>query len=284
MNLLQLEYFSVIARTENMSKAAEELHVSQPTLSQVLSRLEKELNTTLFDRQGKKLVLNDTGKYLLERTNFILSYISETVDTIKNRSSQDNEITLYIHTGHLLFKKIIETFTKRYPYACFHINHDSRHQPDYINIGYGNSIANTVRQCYLLDDEILLLVSAKSDLSRRTTINVSELKDMNFINNESDFLKELSQPFCEKAGFTPKFTYKVRNNSEMQDLIRANYGIAFWPKSVLSEITNKNICTVKLQKPLCIRSITLTLPESRKLSALEQDFVNYCQKYFATEE
>ena len=52
MELLQLRYFDVIARCENISRAAEELHVSQPSLSGSLLRLEKELGFPLFDRRG----------------------------------------------------------------------------------------------------------------------------------------------------------------------------------------------------------------------------------------
>ncbi len=49
MELLQLQYFQVIARTQNISAAAEQLHISQPSLSQILKRLEQEVGAPLFD-------------------------------------------------------------------------------------------------------------------------------------------------------------------------------------------------------------------------------------------
>ena len=58
MELLQLQYFQVIARTQNISAAAEQLHISQPSLSQILKRLEQEVGAPLFDRVGKRIVLN----------------------------------------------------------------------------------------------------------------------------------------------------------------------------------------------------------------------------------
>ncbi len=61
MELLQLQYFQVIARTQNISAAADELHISQPSLSQLLKRLEQEVGSPLFDRIGKRIELNACG-------------------------------------------------------------------------------------------------------------------------------------------------------------------------------------------------------------------------------
>ena len=66
MDLTQLQYFQILAREENMSRAAEKLHVAQPAISASLSRLEKELDARLFDRKGRKIVLNSAGKIFLE--------------------------------------------------------------------------------------------------------------------------------------------------------------------------------------------------------------------------
>lgn len=55
MELLQIKYFKAIAETENISKAAGQLYIAQPSLSQTLKRLEDELGTPLFDRTGKRI-------------------------------------------------------------------------------------------------------------------------------------------------------------------------------------------------------------------------------------
>lgn len=66
MELLQLQYFQVIARTQNISAAAAQLHISQPSLSQILKRLEQEAGAPLFDRVGKRIVLNAYGTVFLK--------------------------------------------------------------------------------------------------------------------------------------------------------------------------------------------------------------------------
>lgn len=75
MNLSQLHYFQVVAEEEHISRAAEKLHISQPSLSTTIHRLEDELETPLFDHRGRNIYLNEAGKKLLEHVNFIFSQI-----------------------------------------------------------------------------------------------------------------------------------------------------------------------------------------------------------------
>lgn len=71
MKLSQLYYFKIVAEEEHISRAAERIHISQPSLSATIRRLETELGTPLFDRRGRNIFLNDEGKKLLEHVNFI---------------------------------------------------------------------------------------------------------------------------------------------------------------------------------------------------------------------
>lgn len=77
MDLLQLKYFQVVARLEHMTRAAEELHISQPSLSKMISRLEKHLGVPLFDRHGKQIRLNRFGKIFLNRVDRVFAELEE---------------------------------------------------------------------------------------------------------------------------------------------------------------------------------------------------------------
>lgn len=86
MESRQLQYFLAIASCGSMSKAAEILHISQPALSCALRNLEKEIGQNLFDRVGKKLVINENGRYLAEQSRAAFNILDEAKRTI-----QDNE-------------------------------------------------------------------------------------------------------------------------------------------------------------------------------------------------
>lgn len=77
MNLSQLHYFQIVAEEEHISRAAEKLHISQPSLSTTIRRLESELDTPLFDRRGRNIYLNKAGQQLLEHVQFIFSQIEQ---------------------------------------------------------------------------------------------------------------------------------------------------------------------------------------------------------------
>ena len=95
MDLTQLQYFRTVARLENVTKAARELYVSQPTLSQSIARLEESLGTPLFDRQKGKLHLNEAGRIFLERVDRAFVEIDNGVNELLDyRTNHQNRIVL----------------------------------------------------------------------------------------------------------------------------------------------------------------------------------------------
>ena len=98
MELRVLKYFLAVARAENISAAAENLHVTQPTLSRQLMDLEDELGKTLFVRAHKKISLTEDGLLLKKRAEEIVELVSRTESELKN---DDKEISgdVYIGSG-----------------------------------------------------------------------------------------------------------------------------------------------------------------------------------------
>src|ERR1700680_2999961 len=72
MELHQLRYFCAVAETGSFSRAAEQSHVAQPSLSQQILKLEDELGARLFDRLGRSIRLTDVGKTFLPRARSVL--------------------------------------------------------------------------------------------------------------------------------------------------------------------------------------------------------------------
>ncbi len=83
MRIAQLRYFVTIAQLENVSQAAELLHLSQSSLSKNLSTLEEELGMPLFQRNGRKLVLNSAGARLLEFSTMVLRELDYALDDMR---------------------------------------------------------------------------------------------------------------------------------------------------------------------------------------------------------
>ncbi|MBQ3886186.1 MAG: LysR family transcriptional regulator [Ruminococcus sp.] len=122
MELRLLEYFLTVVREENISKAAEVLHVTQPTLSRQMKELEDELHTTLFIR-GKRLTLTDSGVMLRRRAEEVVSLMNK-IDS-EFREQEEISGVISVGSGGLMAAKIlpelIEHFRERYPLVSFDI-------------------------------------------------------------------------------------------------------------------------------------------------------------------
>ena len=77
MELHQLRYFVAVSQSGNFSRAAERCHVSQPSLSQQILKLERRLGQPLLNRLGRRAVLTDAGRLLLERATAILAAVDD---------------------------------------------------------------------------------------------------------------------------------------------------------------------------------------------------------------
>lgn len=114
MDLHQLEYIVEIAKQNNISKAAELLHVSQPTLSVYLNRLEKQLNLKLFTRHNNVLSITEAGQKYVDTCNKILRLRDELYDDLyKNR--QDSLHIGILSSNASIFSQVFIKFQPQHP-------------------------------------------------------------------------------------------------------------------------------------------------------------------------
>lgn len=91
-----LHYFLMVAKIGNVTKAAESLHITQPTLSRQIADLEKEIGVELFDRTNRRLVLTKAGTMFQQRAQMILDLIQQSEIEV---SQENDELTGTIHLG-----------------------------------------------------------------------------------------------------------------------------------------------------------------------------------------
>lgn len=120
MELRVLRYFVTVAEELNFSKAAEKLHITQPTLSRQIMDLEEELGTQLFERNGKKTVLNEEGMLLKRRAMEILELEEKTVSELQKPGDEISGI-ISIGCGETnaveMISSVIADFVKAYPHV-----------------------------------------------------------------------------------------------------------------------------------------------------------------------
>ena len=124
MELRVLKYFLMVAREENITRAAELLHITQPTLSRQLIQLEEDLGVKLFHRSRHRIVLTEEGMLLRRRAEEIVSLSEKTVEDIRHKTG---ELTGKITIGSGEFKtsrflaELIASFHEKHPQVTFEL-------------------------------------------------------------------------------------------------------------------------------------------------------------------
>lgn len=125
MELRVLNYFLVIAREENFTRAAEQLHVTQPTLSRQIADLERELGVRLFTRGNHNILLTEDGMILKHRAQEILTLADRTKRDFLHKE-KNLEGTISIGSGEFLSTRIltdcIAAFREKYPRVKYEIH------------------------------------------------------------------------------------------------------------------------------------------------------------------
>ena len=111
MDLRVLRYFLTVAREQSFTKAAEQLHITQPTLSHQMAALEEELGTPLLDRRGHGITLTDQGLLLKRRALEILDLEHRIIDEVKEGSMVVEGAPRYWRTDLLIQKPLYPEIT-----------------------------------------------------------------------------------------------------------------------------------------------------------------------------
>lgn len=124
MEIRVLRYFLEIAREENMTRAAEKQHISQPSLSKEIKKPEEELGHDLFVRANKSMHLTNEGMLLRKRAEDILSMTDKTIEEFSQLDGiTGGEIRIGCAESYLIkyLARSIKSFKEQYPNFIFHI-------------------------------------------------------------------------------------------------------------------------------------------------------------------
>lgn len=127
MELSQLKYFRHTARTENITRSAAELHISQPALSKMIVTLEKDLGVKLFNREGKHIKLNDHGTVFLKYVEIALGALEDGRKELADVSGRmDGTLNISFDVASQLMPDLLKEFRDRHPEVTFHLLQHAR--------------------------------------------------------------------------------------------------------------------------------------------------------------
>jgi len=284
MELRVLKYFLTVAREENITKAAESLHITQPTLSKQLMDLEIEIGKKLFIRGNRKITLTQEGMLLYKRAEEIADLVSKTEKELKQA---DNIISgdIYIGAGETdlirNIAKAAKNMQNKHPLVHFHIESgDSKTVLEHLDKGlidfgliFGNIDMTKYNSIEIpTKDSWGVLMRQDSKLADKDFITVEDLIDKPLIVSRQGISGELQnwvQSDIEKLNIVA--TYNLIFNASI--LVEEGLGYALCLEKIINT-NNSNLCFKPLHPMLKI-SAGIVWKKHQVFSRASEKFLNY---------
>jgi DNA-binding transcriptional LysR family regulator len=283
MELQQLEYFRVVARTEHVTQAAEELAITQPALSRAMARLERDLGVALFDHRGRSVKLNRYGEAFLRHVERALGALDEGRRELTDLADRDAGVIAFgfAHAlGTSVVPDLIAGFRQQHPRARFQLLQNASHiildeleagDVDLALVSPVPPASDRIETLQLSSEELLLVVPHDHRFAKRKSVRLAELRDDTFVCLREGYgLRTLTDHFCAQAGFTPKIAFEGEEIATLRGLVAVGLGVAIIPAATSpAESTPPQL---HINEPVCRRSIGLLWDPSRYQPELAQAF------------
>ncbi|WP_028610589.1 LysR family transcriptional regulator [Paenibacillus harenae] len=291
MELRQLNYVIQIAHEKNFSRAAEKLHIAQPSLSQQLSKLEQEIGVLLFRRTTNSVELTQAGQVFVEKSQGILDAVEqlkqEMDDMAQMRRGRLVVGTLPITGSHIL-PLVLPVFGAQYPQIEVVLVEDTTAKLEQLTASGGTDLSllslplidHSLAYEPFLEEEICLAVPPRHPLAERDDpIEIADLRDEPFIVlKRGQGFRQITVDLCEQAGFQPRIVFESSNIETIQSLVAGGMGIAFVPQ-MLTRVRGADFVPRYLSlrsKPT--RTLVIASRKGRYLSKAADAFIRTLNK------
>jgi len=285
MEMHQLRYVVAVARSGNFSRAAEQCHVSQPSLSQQIQKLENELGERLFDRMKREARLTPHGEAFLRRAVKIL----EEVDAAKREANDTKNLlrgTLTVGVlptiAPYLLPGVLGDFTGRYPGVEVVVQEDTTARLLKLALAYDIDLAIAsepirdqrleVRE--LFAEELLLALPPGHPLTRSRAVKAADLVGERLIvMKEGHCLGDQVLEFCDRRDIRPQISFRSAQLETIQALVCAGLGLSLIPAMAAHSERDSLPEYRSFQAPRPQRKIVAVWPKQRPLSRAGSEFL-----------
>ena len=285
MELTQLKYFYALAQNQHVTRTAEQLHIAQPSLTQSIRRLEKELNVKLFKSIGRNIILTECGKYLQRKIEPILKTLNEIPEELLSlNDARKKMLKINVLAASTLITNTIIHYQKIHPEVRFQIVQNIETEDADITIFTREFFQQPLASkdsYYIFSEEIFLAVPNTSEYVGQTSVCLSEMAGKSFISLAgTKGLRSICDRFCLHAGFKPNVVFESDNVSAVKNLIGASIGIGFWPQHTWENHEDSGMALIPISEPKCRRDIVVQLHHDSESHEEAFRYFDYLVHYF----
>jgi Transcriptional regulator len=275
IKIRDLEYLDALDTHRHFGKAAEACHVSQPTLSGQLMKLEEQLGVKLIERHPRRIMLTPAGEQLLAKARRVLNAARELEITAK---SLGDPLAGELHLGFIptlapyLLPRIMPALIKDLPRLEFFLHeHKTQVLLGMLNDGKLDALVlpwldemQGFEAYELFNEEFVVAVSKKHELANRKQMKLEHLQGHHVLTLEDGHcLRDQALGYCFSAGAKEDKRFQATSLETLRYMVAANIGITLLPKlAVMGIAENPDIRYIDFQAPAPSRKIVLLVRQN----------------------
>lgn len=296
MDIRHLEYFVEVAKERSFTRAAQNLHITQPTVSKMIRGLEEELGVPLFHRTGKVNEVTDAGKAILEQAQLIIGsfrQLSNELGDVLQLRKGNIRIGLPPTAGSVFFPRIIGSFRQAFPGIEIKLLEIGSRKVEH---GIENNTLDVGITCNpplhleayefvsLLKDPLLVAVPPSHPLADRKELSISELRHETFAMYPEDFsLYAKIIDRCELHGFYPNIICQSSQWNFLCGMVEAELSVAIIPKVVCDTLDRSRVVCIPIAEADAASlhmHLSLLWKKNTYLSFAAKEWIRHCREVF----
>jgi DNA-binding transcriptional LysR family regulator len=295
MELRHLRYFVAVADTMNFRRAAANLNMTQPPLSQQIQQLEAELGFQLFHRRGRSIELTVTGRVFLEHAQDILAQVDEAVRHARQTARGYNgrlHIGFVASAAYRLLPGLLRGFREQFPDIDVTLHsmtsdeqldalQDARIDVGFCRVAVDDIPPDTIHAQTIFREPLCIVLPGQHALSQQADIALHHLADEPFVRFPRHLGKSLFDAItdaCQQAGFTPVVQQEATQMTTIVGLVAAGIGVSVLPASVM-DVPHPDVTYT----PLRGTSVPVSLVWQKSIPAVTT-FLNYVTSHTISPE
>lgn len=287
MTIRDLEIFIEVVRAKNMSNAAKNLKISQPTVSHAISQIENEYNVKLFDRVSKKLYITDIGLRLYDFALNILEQFEDTVIFLQSSSTAHNiNLGVSSNFSSQFLLEIIDDYEKKKEDVSLRVYVDSREKiieklnSGIINLAIIDGDAgiedNSAESFY--EDEIFIISSKDSDIKDKEVLDAEDLRNKKFVLGDiDDNSKKMLLNFLRERGIPIDLKFICQNKDMVLNIVKNSDALSI---GASSSFKDEDIVKHRLEDLYIKRTFYMVYHNDAFLKKDMKNFVNFVKHKF----
>jgi len=288
MELHQLRYFCAVAETGSFSRAAEQSHVSQPSLSQQILKLEDELGARLFDRLGRSVRPTELGKTFLPRARAVLRELEAAKgDVVEGKEFIGGSITVGVipTVAPYFLPPRLTAFSRKFPQVRFTVVEEitpvllDRLRAGTMDVAI---LALPIRghefEAFpLLTERLFAALPKKHKLSSRPALSLKDLRAEPFlVLRDGHCFRDTAIAACGRARLHPQIAFESGQFSSLLSMVGAGMGVSIVPEMAIEKQSQCRY--VRIADDQAVRTIGTIVLRGRSLTRAHNTFLSHLRE------